>query len=82
MKEYTIQRKDRTPDKKMNQSMDEPEEFIDKTPAPNHIRNEDDEFDSGPGTHDYRDRGERESIPTQMMNNQSAYHNSSNTNFK
>ena len=38
----------------MNQSMEEPDPAdFEKTPRPNHIYNDNEDYDSGPGTHDY-----------------------------
>jgi len=76
VKEYTLQGNDnRAVHKKMNQSMDEPEDFNDKTPGPNHIRNEDDDYDSGPGTHDYRNEHEELLTPSGNNVNQVVDHN-------
>jgi len=59
----------------MNQSMDEPEDFNDKTPGPNHIGNEDEDYDSGPGTHEYRDEHDDMLTPSRNNMNQVVEHN-------
>lgn len=55
--------------------MDEPEDFNDKTPGPNHIGNEDEDYDSGPGTHEYRDEHDDMLTPSRNNMNQVVEHN-------
>lgn len=49
--------------------MDEPDATHLQTPAPNHNLNDDEGYDSGPGTHGQPEEMINTSIPTNILNN-------------